>query len=171
MNKALKENVTFTAKNGSLVMIAICLIAIGVVGCVIVGAITGCVKIIGGRVLLYSLMIPSLVYLCCLLVYSINMLKAKITIGPDGIMLEGAIDRTKRNFNPFRSDYLKSNLVVDITWHDILHIGYSHPYSPLPLIVGVKIETKEQQRYEMNLSMFSTCVVKEINKYRDKYDI
>lgn len=166
-------------------MIVFCAIGLVSVGWIIVGTITGCVELIGEEVLFwevlfYLLMIYSFVWVGCLLLHSINMLKAKITIGPDGLVLDGAIDRTKRLWNPFHRSYIKSDLVVELPWRDIQHIEFARPKSvvgrngPLaviPFISRVLIETKEHQRYVMNLSLFDMRVAKEIDKYRYKHNL
>ena len=165
-------------------MIVVCAIGLVSVGWIIVGAITGCVKLIGVEVLLwevlfYLLMISSFVYVGCLLLHSINMLKAKITIGPDGLVLDGAIDRTKRLWNPFHRNYIKSDLVVELPWRDIQHIEFAEPetvvrnlaLAVIPFKSRVLIETKEHQRYVMNLSLFDMRVAKEIDKYGYKHNL
>ena len=184
MKKGSKGDVVFTAKGGAWFMIVVCAIALVSVGWIIVGAITGCVELIGVEMLLwevlfYLLMISSFVCVGCLLLHSINMLKAKITIGPDGLVLDGAIDRTKRLWNPFHRNYIKSDLVVELPWQDIQHIEFNGPkpvvgnwvLAMIPFISRVQIETKEHQRYEMNLSLFDMRVAKEINKYRYKHNL
>ena len=184
MKKGSKGEVVFTAKGGAWFMIVICAIGLVSVGWIIVGAITGCVELIGEEVLLwevmfYLLMISSFVYVGCLLLHSINMLKAKITIGPDGLVLDGAIDRTKRLWNPFHRNYIKSDLVVELPWRDIQHIEFDEPetvvrnwaLAVIPFRTRVLIETKEHQRYEMNLSLFDMRVAKEIDKYGYKHNL
>ena len=136
-------------------------------------------EVIGGDVLFYALMLFFFIIIGCLLFYNINMLKAKITIGPDGLVLDGAIDRTKRLWNPFHRNYIKSDLVVELPWQDIQHIEFNGPkpvvgnwvLAMIPFISRVQIETKEHQRYEMNLSLFDMRVAKEINKYRYKHNL
>jgi hypothetical protein len=184
MKKDPKGEVVFTAKGGAWFMIVVCAIVLVSVGWIIVGAITGCVEIIGvevlfWEVLFYLLMISSFVYVGCLLLHSINMLKAKITIGPDGLVLDGAIDRTKRLWNPFHRNYIKSDLVVELPWRDIQHIEFAGPESVvgnwalavIPLNSRVLIEITEHQRYVMNLSLFDMRVSKEIDKYRYKHNL
>lgn len=184
MKKGSKGEVVFTAKGGAWFMIVVCAIGLVSVGWIIVGAITGCVELIGVEVLLwevlfYLLMISSFVYVGCLLLHSINMLKAKITIGPDGLVLDGAIDRTKRLWNPFHRNYIKSDLVVELPWRDIQHIEFAEPetvvrnwaLAVIPFRSRVLIETKEHQRYEMNLSLFDMRVAKEIDKYGYKHNL
>ncbi len=174
----------FTAKGGAWFMIVVCAIGLVSVGWIIVGAITGCVELIGvevlfWEVLFYLLMIYSFVWVGCLLLHSINMLKAKITIGPDGLVLDGAIDRTKRLWNPFHPNYIKSDLVVELPWRDIQHIEFDEPetvvrnwaLAVIPFRTRVLIETKEHQRYEMNLSLFDMRVAKEIDKYGYKHNL
>ena len=166
-------------------MIVVCAIGLVFVGWIIVGAITGCVELIGVEVLLwevlfYLLMISSFVCVGCLLLHSINMLKAKITIGPDGLVLDGAIDRTKRLWDPFHRSYIKSDLVVELPWRDIQHIEFAEPetvvggnwaLAVIPFRTRVLIETKEHQRYVMNLSLFDMRVAKEIDKYGYKHNL
>ena len=166
-------------------MIVVCAIGLVFVGWIIVGALTGCVELIGvevlfWEVLFYLLMISSFVYVGCLLLHSINMLKAKITIGPDGLVLDGAIDRTKRLWNPFHRNYIKSDLVVELPWRDIQHIEFAEPetvvggnwfLAVIPFRTRVLIETKEHQRYVMNLSLFDMRVAKEIDKYGYKHNL
>ena len=166
-------------------MIVFCAIGLVFVGWIIVGALTGCVELIGEEVLFwevlfYLLMISSFVYVGCLLLHSINMLKAKITIGPDGLVLDGAIDRTKRLWNPFHRNYIKSDLVVELPWRDIQHIEFAEPeavvggnwaLAVIPFRSRVLIETKEHQRYVMNLSLFDMRVAKEIDKYGYKHNL
>ena len=169
----------FTAKGGAWFLIVVCAIILGIYGWIIVGRITGCVEVIGGDVLFYALMLFFFIIIGCLLFYNINMLKAKITIGPDGLVLDGAIDRTKRLWNPFHRNYIKSDLVVELPWQDIQHIEFNGPkpvvgnwvLAMIPFISRVQIETKEHQRYEMNLSLFDMRVAKEINKYRYKHNL
>lgn len=184
MKKDPKGEVVFTAKGGAWFMIVVCAIGLVSVGWIIVGAITGCVELIGEEVLFwevlfYLLMINSFVYVGCLLLHSINMLKAKITIGPDGLVLDGAIDRTKRLWNPFHRNYIKSDLVVELPWRDIQHIEFPEPeyfvgnlaLAVIPFRSRVLIETKEHQRYVMNLSLFDMRVAKEIDKYGYKHNL
>ena len=185
MKKGSKGEVVFTAKGGAWFMIVVCAIGLVSVGWIIVGAITGCVELIGEEVLFwevlfYLLMISSFVYVGCLLLHSINMLKAKITIGPDGLVLDGAIDRTKRLWNPFHRNYIKSDLVVELPWRDIQHIEFAEPeavvggnwaLAVIPIRSRVLIETKEHQRYVMNLSLFNMRVAKEIDKYGYKHNL
>ena len=169
----------FTAKGGAWFLIVVCAIILGIYGWIIVGRITGCVEVIGGDELFYALMLFFFIIIGCLLFYNINMLKAKITIGPDGLVLDGAIDRTKRLWNPFHRNYIKSDLVVELPWQDIQHIEFNGPkpvvgnwvLAMIPFISRVQIETKEHQRYEMNLSLFDMRVAKEINKYRYKHNL
>ena len=176
----------FTAKGGAWFMIVVCAIGLVSVGWIIVGAITGCVELIGEKVLFWEVlfylpMICSFVYVGCLLLHSINMLKAKITIGPDGLVLDGAIDRTKRLWNPFHRSYIKSDLVVELPWRDIQHIEFAEPETvvsnwALAVVTPffrsrVLIETKEHQRYVMNLSLFDMRVAKEIDKYGYKHNL
>ena len=179
MKKGSKGEVVFTAKGGAWFLIVVCAIILGIYGWIIVGRITGCVEVIGGDVLFYALMLFFFIIIGCLLFYNINMLKAKITIGPDGLVLDGAIDRTKRLWNPFHRNYIKSDLVVELPWWDIQHIEFNGPkpvvgnwvLAMIPFISRVQIETKEHQRYEMNLSLFDMRVAKEINKYRYKHNL
>ncbi len=184
MKKDPIGEVVFTAKGGAWFMIVVCAIALVSVGWITVGAITGCVEIIGvevlfWEVLFYLLMIYVFVCVGCLLLHSINMLKAKITIGPDRLVLDGAIDRTKRLWNPFHPNYIKSDLVVELPWRDIQHIEFAGSKSVarnwalavIPFKSRVLIETKEHQRYEMNLSLFDMRVAKEIDKYRYKHNL
>ena len=179
MKKDPKGEVVFTAKGGAWFLIVVCAIILGIYGWIIVGRITGCVEVIGGDVLFYALMLFFFIIIGCLLFYNINMLKAKITIGPDGLVLDGAIDRTKRLWNPFHRNYIKSDLVVELPWQDIQHIEFNGPkpvvgnwvLAMIPFISRVQIETKEHQRYEMNLSLFDMRVAKEINKYRYKHNL
>ncbi len=179
MKKDPKGEVVFTAKGGAWFLIVVCAIILGIYGWIIVGRITGCVEVIGGDVLFYALMLFFFIIIGCLLFYNINMLKAKVTIGPDGLVLDGAIDRTKRLWNPFHRNYIKSDLVVELPWWDIQHIEFNGPkpvvgnwaLAMIPFISRVQIETKEHQRYEMNLSLFDMRVAKEINKYRYKHNI
>ena len=179
MKKDPKGEVVFTAKGGAWFLIVVCAIILGIYGWIIVGKITGCVEVIGGDVLFYALMLFFFIIIGCLLFYNINMLKAKITIGPDGLVLDGAIDRTKRLWNPFHRNYIKSDLVVELPWWDIQHIEFNGPkpvvgnwaLAMIPFISRVQIETKKHQRYEMNLSLFDMRVAKEINKYRYKHNI
>ena len=184
MKKGSKGEVVFTAKGGAWFMIVVCAIGLVSVGWIIVGAITGCVELIGvevlfWEVLFYLLMISSFVYVGCLQLHSINMLKAKITIGPDGLVLDGAIDRTKRLWNPFHRNYIKSDLVVELPWRDIQHIEFAEPeyffgnlaLAVIPFRSRVLIETKEHQRYVMNLSLFDMRVAKEIDKYGYKHNL
>ena len=179
MKKGSKGEVVFTAKGGAWFLIVVCAIILGIYGWIIVGRITGCVEVIGGDELFYALMLFFFIIIGCLLFYNINMLKAKITIGPDGLVLDGAIDRTKRLWNPFHRNYIKSDLVVELPWQDIQHIEFNGPkpvvgnwvLAMIPFISRVQIETKEHQRYEMNLSLFDMRVAKEINKYRYKHNL
>ena len=179
MKKGSKGEVVFTAKGGAWFLIVVCAIILGIYGWIIVGRITGCVEVIGGDVLFYALMLFFFIIIGCLLFYNINMLKAKITIGPDGLVLDGAIDRTKRLWNPFHRNYIKSDLVVELPWQDIQHIEFNGPkpvvgnwvLAMIPFISRVQIETKEHQRYEMNLSLFDMRVAKEIDKYGYKHNL
>lgn len=113
MKKDSEGNITFTAKGGAWFSIVVCAITLGIVGWVIVDGITGSMEANGWDVLFYALMLFLFIYVGYLLVYNINMLKAKITIGPKRLVLDGAIDRTRRHRNPFHRNYIKSDLVVE----------------------------------------------------------
>ena len=179
-----KGNVMFTAKGGAWFMIVFCTMVLGFLGWLIIDGIADSERIFGSDelfydVLFYVLMIFLFVYCCFLMVYSINRLKAKITIGPEGLVLEGAIDKTERRRNPFHRDYIKSDLVVEIRWQDIQNMDYDDSIfvtgnwclQLLPHISRLKIETKENRRYVTNLSFFSPRAVMEIKKYREKHNI
>ena len=96
------------------------------------------------------------------------MLKATITIGPKFLVLNCAINKTKRCWNPFRLDYIKSDLIVEIPWQSILQIKYIEGRGG---INRVRIVTTDNQIYEMNLWYFSTDVTQKMNKYVQKFNI
>ena len=82
MKKTLKKDTTFTAKKGSWFMIGVCILVLAFLISDLVGIMAGSVKTIGGTALAYAVLLTLVVFFSCLMVYSVNMLKAKITIGP-----------------------------------------------------------------------------------------
>ena len=168
MKKTLNKDITFTAKKGAMFMIGVCVLVLALCVWVPVGNVTGNVEIIGGIVLAIVILLLLLAYFSSLLVYSINMLKAKITIGPKALVLDGAIDKTKRCWNPFRRDYIRSDLIVEIPWQAILQFKYIEGRGG---INRVRIVTTDNQIYEMNLWYFSTDVTQEMDKYVQKFNI
>ena len=168
MKKTLNKDITFTAKKGAWFMIGFCILTLTFIVWGIVESIMGSVRIIGGKVLAYATLLTLLVYFSCLLVYSINMLKAKITLGPQALVLDGAIDKTQRCWNPFRRNYIRSDLIVEIPWQAILQFKYIEGRGG---INRVRIVTTDDQIYEMNLWYFSTDVTQEMDKYVQKFNI
>lgn len=168
MKKTLKKDTTFTAKKGSWFMIGVCILVLAFLISDLVGIMAGSVKTIGGTALAYAVLLTLVVFFSCLMVYSVNMLKAKITIGPESLVLDGAIDKTKRCWNPFRRDYIRSDLVVEIPWQAIFQFKYIFGRGG---INSVRIETTDNFIYEMNLWYFSADVTQEMDKYLQKFNI
>ena len=158
----------FTAKKGAGFMIGVCILVLTFIIWGIVESITGSVRIIGEKVLTYAILLTLLVYFSCLLVYSINMLKAKITIGPKALVLDGAIDKTQWCWNPLRRDYIRSDLIVEIPWQAILQFKYIEGRGG---VNRVRIVTTDNQIYEMNCWYFSTDVTQEMDTYVQKFNI
>ena len=168
MNKTMNKDIVFTAKKGAGFMIGVSIFVLTFIVWGIVESITDSVSTIGEKVLTYVILLTLLVYFSCLLVYSINMLKATINIGPKFLVLNCASNKTKRCWNPFRLDYIKSDLIVEIPWQSILQIKYIEGRGG---INRVRIVTTDNQIYEMNLWYFSTDVTQKMNKYIQKFNI
>lgn len=107
-----------------------------------------------GRIIIYCLL-P--VFCILYLRQSISMLKARIVVGPEKLVLDGAFEDTRR-----RKRYpwlFTSDMIVKIPWEEVSLIKID--YSSFLLFV----ETKNHERYMMPYGYFDTKVSREIAKY------
>lgn len=110
--------------------------------------------------LLYDALMIACIVICILAMrHNISMLKARIVVGPEKLILDGAIDDTKRKRRKRRLDPSMevSDLVVEIPWKTISRIE-----SDVPMLI---VENYGKERFLMDLSLFSTKVTREICKY------
>ena len=106
-----------------------------------------------GWIILYCIPVFAILYLR----QSISMLKARIVVGPEKLVLDGAFEDTRR-----RKRYpglYTSDMIVEIPWEEVSLIKIDYYYFQL------FIETKNQERYMMLYGYFSTKVGREIAKY------
>ena len=106
-----------------------------------------------GWIILYCIPVFAILYLR----QSISMLKARIVVGPEKLVLDGAFEDTRR-----RKRYpglYTSDMIVEIPWEEVSLIKIDYYYFQL------FIETKNHERYMMLYGYFSTKVSREIAKY------
>ena len=100
------------------------------------------------------------------------MLKAKIIVGPEKLVLDGANELfpghgfkhwLQREFVALTP----SDLIVELPWSDIHHIEFGNANFTLKYAnpAGMTVETNSHERFSMNIRYFDTRVVKEIRKY------
>ncbi len=106
-----------------------------------------------GWIILYCIPVFAILYLR----QSISMLKARIVVGPEKLVLDGALEDTRR-----RKRYpglYTSDMIVEIPWEEVSLIKIDYYYFQL------FVETKKHERYMMLYGYFSTKVSREIAKY------
>ena len=109
--------------------------------------------LLGRIIILYCL--P--VFIILTLRQTISMRKARIVVGPEKLVLDGAFEDTRR-----RKRYpllYTSDMIVEIPWEEVSLIKIDY-YSFL-----LFVETKNHERYMMPYGYFSTKVSREIAKY------
>ena len=111
-----------------------------------------------GDLWLYILLFIYIAILLFTLRYNILMLRAKIIVGPETLILDGAEkDTPKKRIKRRLIGAEASNLVVEIPWNCISLLA-----TDFPVLV---VETKDKKRYFMQLSNFDMKVTREISKY------
>lgn len=161
--KGYRKTTTFTGRGGAWFTIGICAFCIGLM----VWALAAN-RIEGNEWWGYALIIALIVYMLFLLRYAISMLKTKIIVGPEMLVLDGATEvhhghGFKHWLREEFIDMTPSDLVVELPWSDIDHIIIDPQRYGLP--AGMIVETKSHEQFKMNIWYFDTKVVKEIKKY------
>lgn len=106
-----------------------------------------------GWIILYCIPVFAILYLR----QSISMLKARIVVGPEKLVLDGAFEDTRRRKR--HPGLYTSDMIVEIPWEEVSLIKIDYYYFQL------FIETKNHERYMMLYGYFSTKVSREIAKY------
>ena len=161
--KGYRKTTTFTGRGGAWFTIGNCAFCIGLM----VWALAAN-RIEGNEWWGYALIIALIVYMLFLLRYAISMLKAKIIVSPEMLVLDGATElHPGHGFKHWlREEFIDmtpSDLVVELPWSDIDHIIIDPQRYGLP--AGMIVETKSHEQFKMNIWYFDTKVVKEIKKY------
>ena len=163
--KGYRKTTTFTGRGGAWFIIGICVFCI----------VTMVWTIVTDRIIHNDwwaigivLLAACTIYFIFLLRYSISMLKAKIIVGPETLVLDGATEvHHGHGFKHWlREEFINmtpSDLVVELPWSDIDHIIIEPQKYGLP--AGMIVETNSHERFKMNIWYFDTKVVKEIKKY------
>ena len=164
--KGYRKTTTFKGRGGAWFLIGISVFCITLM---IWGLAAGDVE--GDSWWGYALIIALIVYMGFLLRYSISMLKAKIIVGPDMLVLDGANEVIPgHGFKHWlRMEFINmvpSDLIVELPWADIHCIVIKTQRFQLP--AGMIVETKSHERFSMNIWYFDMNVVKEIKKYYPK---
>ncbi len=97
--------------------------------------------------------------------HNISMLKARIIVGPEMLILDGAMENTpKRGWKRWWiGAQEESDLVVEIPWACISLLATDFP--------TLVVETYNKERYLMELSLFDIKVTREISKYHKVEEI
>lgn len=168
--KGYHKTTEFKARGGAWFMIVVCIAMLATLAFVFIKQPfieydSSNFLIILGTIIIYL----SPILFIFLLRHSISMLKARIVVGPNMLVLDGALQKPpkkKRWHWLYTNDVwywlYTSDLVVEIPWNDVFRIEVSYGiYTPFLLYV----ETKNHDRYIMPLGYFSTKVIREICKY------
>ena len=161
--KGYRKTTTFKGRGGAWLIIGICAFCIGLMVWALVAD-----KIEGDEWWGYALIIALIVYMLFMLRFSISLLKAKIIVSPEMLVLDGATElRPGRGFKHWLQQEMvemtPGDLIVELPWSDIHQIKINHQRYDLPY--GMIVETKSHERFKMNIWYFDTKVVKEIKKY------
>ena len=162
--KGYRKTTTFTGRGGAWFMIGINVFCIALfVWVLAAGKMEEGTEWWG-----YALIIALIVFMLFLLRYSISLLKAKIIVGPEMLVLDGANELLpghgfKHWLRKEFIDMVPSDLVVELPWSDIHSIEIQTARFSLP--AGLIVETKSHEQFRMNIWYFDTKVVKEIKKY------
>lgn len=167
--KGYRKSTTFKGRGGAWFMIGISIFCITLMVWGLAAGAAGDIE--GDSWWGYALIIALIVFMGFQLRYSISMLKAKIIVGPEMLVLDGAIeDLSGHGFKHWlRKEFISlvpSDLVVELPWSDIHSIKIQNARFSLPS--GLIVETRSQERYNMNIWYFDMDVVKEIKKYYPK---
>lgn len=148
-----KKTTTFKARGGAWFMISICLFCIGLF---LWGLFSGSVDDFWG----YAFFVFLISYMVLLLRFSTTMLRSKIQVGPEMLLLDGAYETMEHPTIWQRLKvqlFLTTPLVVEVKWESILSLAVeSHM---------LKIETLAHQHFRMPLGFFDIRVISAISKY------
>ena len=166
--KGYHASQTFSASGGAWLMIAVIVFLIGTI---MWAWVSGKMEVKSWWA--YALLIAIIAYLGFLLRYAIHMLKAKIHVGPDMLLLDGAVEvrpdtKIKKWFRRELIGFTPGQFKVEIPWCDIHQIDFIN--SDL-VPAGMTVESKSHDRYFMDLSYFDVSLVAEIKKYCNKTKI
>lgn len=108
---------------------------------------------------LYVVCIFGIVIFIFILRKSISMLKAQIIVGPKALVLDGAIEYTKKRKKWYwmTEGLVTSDLVVEIPWNSISLLATDFPTLVVKNYAG--------ECFLMELSYFDMKVTREISKY------
>ncbi len=140
------KSTTFTARGGAWIMIVVCVLFIALLVWIMA---TDSIIHNDWWAICMVLFVAVIVYLLFLLRYSISLLKAKIIVGSESLVLDGAcVIRPGHGFKHMLQqeyfDMVPSDLVVEIPWSDINNIGFSiAPRLSLP--AGMTVETRSNE--------------------------
>ena len=165
--KGYRKSTTFKGRGGAWFMIGISVFCITLM---VWGLAAGDIE--GDSWWGYALIIALIVFMGFQLRYSISMLKAKIIVGPEMLVLDRANEvLSGHGFKHWlRKEFISlvpSDLVVELPWADI-HCIVIMTGRFLQLPAGMIVETKSHERFSMNISYFDMDVVKKIKKYYPK---
>ena len=148
----------FKARGGAWFMIGICLFCVGLF---VWGLFDGS----EGDVLTIVILVLMIISMLLLLRYSIMMLRSKIYVGPEMLVLDGAHEEPEHKdfwyWLKKESDVslLSTPLVVEVPWDAIRQIKVEN--------FELKIVTKANQHFWMPLGFFDMKVPSVISKYHE----
>lgn len=167
--KGYRKTTTFKGRGGAWFLIGISVFCITLMLWGLAAGAAGDIE--GDSWWGYALIIAFIVFMLFHLRYSISMLKAKIIVGPEMLVLDGANEVLPgHGFKQWlRKEFISlvpSDLIVELPWADIHCIVIKTQRFQLP--TGMIVETKSHERFSMNIWYFDMNVVKEIKKYYPK---
>ncbi len=149
--KNYDKTTVFKARGGAWIMI--------VLSCLIIAMMLYWLIFSDPDFWLYVVCIFGIVIFIFILRKSISMLKAQIIVGPEALVLDGAIEYTKKRKKWYwmTQGLVTSDLVVEIPWNSISLLATDFPTLVVKNYAG--------ECFLMELGYFDMKVTREISKY------
>lgn len=149
--KDYDKTTVFKARGGAWIMI--------VLSCLVIAIMLYWLIFSDPDFWMYVVCIFCIVIFIFILRKSISMLKAQIIVGPEKLVLDGAIEYTKKRKKWYwmTEGLVTSDLVVEIPWNSISLLATDFP--------TLVVKNHAGECFLMELSYFDMKVTREISKY------
>ena len=152
--KGYRKSTTFKGRGGAWFMIVLCILCLAFYIYLLIAAPFENDIILG-----YAIISVVAILFFIMLRRSISMIKAKIIVGPEMLILDRAEEITpkRRLWHALMGGLYITDLIVEIPWEDVARLSSDE--------TELTVDTKSGRRFIMNLSFFDIRVRSEISKY------